>query len=95
MSLLSTLHSPLSKTTEWEEESMRITVVGSGGWGTALALLLLENGNDVTLWSYHQAESDAMREKRESPCSMVSPSGRKSCTAREIPGARLVMSSCR
>ena len=46
---------------------MRITVVGSGGWGTALALLLLENGNDVTLWSYHQAESDAMREKRESP----------------------------
>ena len=46
---------------------MNITVVGSGGWGTALALLLLENGNDVTLWSYHQAESDAMREKRESP----------------------------
>ena len=46
---------------------MKITVVGSGGWGTALALLLLENGNDVTLWSYHQAESDAMREKRESP----------------------------
>ena len=45
---------------------MRITVVGSGGWGTALALLLLENGHDVTLWSYHQAESDAMRETRES-----------------------------
>ena len=46
---------------------MNITVVGSGGWGTALALLLLENGHDVTLWSYHQAESDAMRETRESP----------------------------
>ena len=27
---------------------MKITVVGSGGWGTALALLLLENGNDTT-----------------------------------------------
>ena len=40
---------------------MKITVVGSGGWGTALALLLLENGNDVTLWSYHQAESDTLR----------------------------------
>ena len=26
---------------------MRITVLGSGGWGTALALLLLDNGNDV------------------------------------------------
>ena len=31
---------------------MKITVLGSGGWGTALALLLLENGHEVTLWSY-------------------------------------------
>ena len=31
---------------------MKITVLGSGAWGTALAMLLLENGNDVTLWSY-------------------------------------------
>ena len=30
---------------------MKITVLGSGAWGTALALVLLENGNDVTLWS--------------------------------------------
>ena len=44
---------------------MKITVVGSGGWGTALALLLLENGHDVTLWSYHEAESSELREKRE------------------------------
>ena len=34
---------------------MKITVLGSGGWGTALALLLLRNGHDVTLWS-HSAE---------------------------------------
>ena len=46
---------------------MKITVVGSGGWGTALALLLLENGNDVTLWSYHEAESGILRETRENP----------------------------
>ena len=46
---------------------MKITVVGSGGWGTALALLLLENGNDVTLWSYHEAESKVLRETRENP----------------------------
>ena len=39
---------------------MKITVVGSGAWGTALALLLLENGNDVTLWSYTQAGTDAL-----------------------------------
>ncbi len=46
---------------------MKITVVGSGGWGTALALLLLENGNDVTLWSFHEAESNILRETRENP----------------------------
>ena len=46
---------------------MKITVLGSGGWGTALALLLLENGNDVTLWSYHQAESDTLRTTHENP----------------------------
>ena len=46
---------------------MKITVLGSGGWGTALALLLLENGHDVTLWSYQEAESANLREKRENP----------------------------
>lgn len=29
---------------------MRITVLGAGAWGTALAKVLLENGNAVTLW---------------------------------------------
>ena len=53
---------------------MKITVLGSGGWGTALALLLLRNGHDVTLWS-HSAErvrSGGWRGKipgwREFPC---------------------------
>ena len=46
---------------------MRITVLGSGGWGTALALLLLENGNDVTLWSHTRAHSDRLRQTRENP----------------------------
>lgn len=46
---------------------MKITVLGSGGWGTALALLLLENGNDVTLWSYHEAESGILRKTHENP----------------------------
>ena len=27
---------------------MKIAVMGSGGWGTALALVLLENGHEVT-----------------------------------------------
>ena len=46
---------------------MKITVLGSGAWGTALALLLLENGNDVTLWSYLEEESKVLRETHENP----------------------------
>lgn len=46
---------------------MRAAVMGSGAWGTALALVLLENGHQVTLWSYTQKESDVLREKRENP----------------------------
>ena len=46
---------------------MNITVLGSGAWGTALALLLLENGNNVTLWSYFQKESDQLKETHENP----------------------------
>ena len=46
---------------------MKITVLGSGGWGTALALLLLDNGNDVTLWSFMEEECRVLREKRENP----------------------------
>ena len=46
---------------------MKISVMGSGGWGTALALVLLENGHDVTLWSYTEAESAVLKEQRENP----------------------------
>ncbi len=46
---------------------MKVTVLGSGGWGTALALLLLENGHQVTLWSYLEEESQRIQEKRENP----------------------------
>ena len=46
---------------------MKITVVGSGGWGTALALLLLENGNDVTLWSHRESTCETLRTTHENP----------------------------
>ena len=29
---------------------MKITMLGAGAWGTALAKVLHENGNAVTLW---------------------------------------------
>lgn len=44
---------------------MKIAVLGSGAWGTALALLLQKNGNEVTLWSYCEEESRALQEQRE------------------------------
>lgn len=44
---------------------MNITVVGSGGWGTALAKLLHENGHQVTIWSFAQSEIDYIKEHHE------------------------------
>ena len=46
---------------------MKITVLGSGGWGTALALLLTDNGHDVTLWSHSAQRSALLEQTRENP----------------------------
>ena len=46
---------------------MKITVLGSGAWGTALSLVLLENGHQVTLWSYTREESQTLRDNHENP----------------------------
>ena len=42
----------------------KITVLGSGGWGMALAITAFQNGCDVTLWSPFKEEVDLLREKR-------------------------------
>ncbi len=46
---------------------MNIAVVGSGGWGTALALLLYENHHTITLCSYSEEESRNLAETLENP----------------------------
>ena len=46
---------------------MKILVAGSGGWGTALALLLHKNGHEVTLWSYCAEESERLAQTLENP----------------------------
>lgn len=43
----------------------KISVLGAGSWGTALALLLHNNGHEVTLWSALEDEVKMLREKRE------------------------------
>lgn len=44
---------------------MRITVIGDGGWGTAVALLLDGYGHQVTLWGPFPDYLAEVREKRE------------------------------
>lgn len=43
----------------------KIGVLGAGSWGTALAILLNNNGHEVTIWSALSDEVEALNEKRE------------------------------
>ncbi|MFC2135349.1 NAD(P)H-dependent glycerol-3-phosphate dehydrogenase [Bacteroidota bacterium] len=44
---------------------MRISVIGAGGWGSALAILLQNNGHDVTLWEYFKSYAKKLKKTRE------------------------------
>jgi len=46
---------------------MKTTVFGCGSWGTSIALLLRDNGYDVTMWSKFEEESKTLNKKRENP----------------------------
>lgn len=43
---------------------MKIMVLGSGGWGTALAVLLHQNGHEVTMWTFFPEEAERLRRLR-------------------------------
>lgn len=43
----------------------RVSFLGAGSWGTALAILCANNGHKVTLWSKLESEIDMLRENRE------------------------------
>ena len=43
---------------------MKTAVVGSGAWGTALAIRLRKNGHDVVLWTFEKELIPQMREER-------------------------------
>ena len=42
----------------------RIGILGAGSWGTALAILLHDNGHDVTVWSIHEKEVEMLNTTR-------------------------------
>ncbi|MBR1390029.1 MAG: NAD(P)-dependent glycerol-3-phosphate dehydrogenase [Lachnospiraceae bacterium] len=43
----------------------RVSVIGAGSWGTALAMVLHHNGHQVCVWSAIDAEIQMLREKHE------------------------------
>ena len=44
----------------------RISVLGGGAWGTALALTCARAGRDVTLWEHEPGNAEHLANKRES-----------------------------
>ena len=46
---------------------MKAAVIGSGGWGTALALALHRNGHDTVLWSHNAEKAELVQQSRENP----------------------------
>ena len=41
---------------------MKITVLGAGAWGTALAAILQNGGHAVTIWGHDATHLEAMRQ---------------------------------
>ena len=73
---------------------MKAVVVGSGAWGTALAIRLCKNGHDVTMWTFEKDLIHQMLETHRNPRlpSAVLPdnlkiSGEYSC----VRGCKLVV----
>lgn len=56
-------------------DPIRVSVIGAGSWGTALAFMLAEKGHSLTLWVYETDLVDEIKKDREN--------------RRYLPGVRL------
>jgi glycerol-3-phosphate dehydrogenase (NAD(P)+) len=48
----------------------KVSVLGAGGWGIGIAVLLNNNGHQVTIWSAVDREVEMLKEKRENTISL-------------------------
>ena len=75
---------------------MKIAVIGAGSWGTALARLLAEKGETVSLWAFEEAVVNAIEHHRENRRYLTGVSLPKNLTAscemqKVLAGAKLVL----
>lgn len=64
----------------------KVAVIGSGSWGTALAVMLQKHGHDVVIWSRRQDAVDQMQKERENKeylPGVILPEGLKFTAERE------------
>lgn len=76
-------------------ERPRITVLGDGGWGTALSIVLSDAGADVTMWGHDPAYLAEMRRTRDNArflpgVPLPEALGFEGAIERAVDGAKLV-----
>ena len=73
---------------------MKAAVVGSGAWGTALAIRLCKNGHDVTMWTYEKdliPEMNATHRNPRLPVAVLPESLKISGDYACVTGCKLVV----
>jgi len=78
-------------------EAGRVTVVGGGAWGTALAGVLAENGHQVVLWCYEADVAESINATHVNPylegVSLPSSLVAEADLATALQGTRVVVSA--
>lgn len=46
-----------------QEDKKKVVVLGAGSWGSALAMVLADNGHEVRLWSHNPSQVDEINSK--------------------------------